>query len=252
MGYTETTGLILGRRNLFEEDQEVHLLTPDLGGVAVRAPHARRSQKTFCGRLEPPNRVNVRLYRAREGSRWTLSSVDIDEVFADLLREGSLRYRLWPLLGLYRDLYPEGKQPGDVLARLRTGLRLLEGGFRPALLVVNRLLVFTAESTGIGMPVDRCQECGQSTATAAGESWTLMPAQGLLCGTCAAAHTEEAEAVNRQQLALYRDLRDRPWKEVRKQSYDRQSLLRLESILYRLFHYHFEISLDVLQVRQKL
>jgi len=251
MGYVETRGIILGRRNLFEDDQEVRLLTPSHGGLAVRAPHARRSQKTFCGRLEPPNRVDVRLYQAREGSRWTLSSVSIDEVFAGLLRDGSLRYRLWPLLGLYRDLYPEGERPGEVLARLGTGLELLKRGFRPALLVSVRLLVFTAERTGVGLPVERCQECARPVDEEA-ENWQLLLARGALCPGCGADRDGEAEAVRAGQLTLYRRLRDRSWSALCEGSIRRRGLLRLESILYRLFHYHFDVSLDVLEVRQKL
>lgn len=252
MGYVETEGIILGRRDLFEDDQEVHLLTPSHGGLAVRAPHARRSQKTFCGRLEPPNRVDVRLYRAREGARWTLSAVSIEEVFADLLRDGSLRYRLWPLLGLYRDLYPEGDHPGEVFSRLRTGLRLLKEGFRPALMVVDRLLIFTAERTGIGLPMDRCLECGRAPAEAPEGPWRVLFARGPICGGCASGPGENAGKVSADQLVLYRHLRDRPWREVRRMSGKDESLRRLESLLYRLFHYHFEISLDVLEVRRKL
>ncbi len=247
MGYVETWGVLLGRRDVFEDDQEVTLLTPDRGCLEVRAPHARKSQQTYCGRLEPPNRVNVRLYRARENGRWTLTSAEIERVFADLMRREDLRPLLWPLLALFRDLFPEGHPPGRCLRRLVKALRLLGRNFRPPLLVVDRLLVTTARESGIAFSLEGCRSCGREEA----RSWKLAPQRGLLCEPCGPS-SERTHSLSQPVRELYRSLLNRTWAEVCADSYSTRRLGRLESLLYRLFHHHFEISLEPLKIRQSL
>ncbi|MFB6345258.1 MAG: DNA repair protein RecO [bacterium] len=258
MGYREASGLILQRRDLFENDQEIKLLT-GYGGIEARAPHARKSQKTFCGRLEPPNAVSTRLYRARKNSWWTVSSVSIETVYADLMRDDQLRYRLWPLLALFRDLFPEGEQPGTCLDHLRKALEYLKEGFRPALLVTNRVLTHLAERTGVAFETDRCTSCQQPLRETAGRTSQLIstPEAGMLCSNCVRTDSVEGGLSNQWPLSvetidLYDDLRKLQWEEVCARDYTVESLKQLEEHLYRLFRYHFEISLDTLDVRKSL
>lgn len=254
MGYRNVSGLILRRRDVFEEDQEVSILTSQ-GVLDVRAPHARKSQKTYCGRLEPPNDVSARLYRSKNHSGWVVSSVDVEDIYANLLREDSIRPRLWPLLSLYRELFPEGESPDRTLPHLKKGLRYLKEGFRPVGLVTNRTLATLAQKTGVAPEADRCADCERPLEQTREEGMDhgLSPVFGLLCGGCASDRDEESVwRMSAGATRLYKDLIDRPWSEVRAWSMGPRILDELEEVLYRLFHYHFEISLDTLRVRKSL
>lgn len=255
MGYRSTSGVILRRRDVFEDDQEVALLTPE-GVLDARAPHARRSQKTFCGRLEPPNRVTTRLYRSKQQSGWIVSEVDVGATFAELLRDESIRHRLWPLLSLYRDLFPEGESPGECLPHLVKGLRYLEEGFGPVGLVTNRILAMLAEKTGVAFEPERCASCGRSVEDAdeTRRSVTVSPVSGLICGECESGlgESDVTWSLPARAAGLYRELVNRTWEEVCARTVGRRELDDLEELLYRFFHYHFEISLETLKVRKSL
>ncbi len=245
MGYLETEGVILSRRNIFEEDQEIFVLTPR-GGFQGRAPHARGSQKTYCGRLEPPNLLNLRLYRAREHSDWIISDLNIREVFSDLLHRESLRYHLWPLLSLYRDLFPEEQPPGDCYPRLVKAFGLLKEDFDRPLVIIDRLLVKLAAFSGIAHSLRRCGGC----ATTSADEWRLDPERGLFCNDCLSGGT--GIEVPGRVLGLYRDFLDNSWPELKNKEMSAEQLENLESIMYRFFHYHFDIRLEALKVRQQL
>lgn len=255
MGYRSTSGLILRRRDVFEDDQEISLLTPE-GVLDARAPHARRSQKTFCGRLEPPNRVTTRLYRSKQQSDWIVSEVDVEATFAELLREGSIRHRLWPLLSLYRDLFPEGESPGECLPHLVKGLRYLEEDFGPVGLVTNRILAMLAEKTGVAFEPEQCSSCGRplDDLTEGQGSVTVSPLSGLLCGNCESelGDSDVTWTLSATAADLYSDLVNRTWEEVYARRMSQRELDDLEELLYRFFHYHFEISLETLKVRKSL
>lgn len=255
MGYRSSSGVILRRRDVFEDDQEVSLLTPE-GVLDARAPHARRSQKTFCGRLEPPNRVTTRLYRSKEQSGWIVSEVDVEAAFAELLRDESIRHRLWPLLSLYRDLFPEGESPGECLPHLVKGLRYLEEGFGPVGLVTNRILAMLAEKTGVAFNPQLCSVCGRSLEEYADarNSVTVSPVSGLVCGNCEAelGDSDVTWTLSANAAGLYGDLLNRTWEEVCARRMSQRQLDDLEELLYRFFHYHFEISLETLKVRKSL
>lgn len=249
MGYRETRGIILGRRNFMETDQIIHLLSPELGGVKARAPNARTSQEVYCGRLEPPNLVKIRLYQPREDARWLVSELEIAEAFAELLRDGSIRYRLWPLLALYRDLFPAGEKPHGCYERLVYGLEFIRNNSVDPLLVADRLLVKTAAETGIAPDFTVCVNCGREESN----MWRLYPARGLFCERC----FDSVEETEQHQLSgavrsLYLILENFSWEEVLGHDFDPKSLANLESLMYRFFHYHFEISLQALNVRNKL
>jgi DNA repair protein RecO len=255
VGYRSTSGVILRRRDVFEDDQEISLLTPE-GVLDARAPHARRSQKTFCGRLEPPNRVTTRLYRSKQQSDWIVSEVDVESTFAELLRDESIRHRLWPLLSLYRDLFPEGESPGECLPHLVKGLGYLEEGFGPVGLVTNRILAMLAEKTGVGFEPERCSACGRSfdDLDEAKRSVTVSPVSGLLCNECSSqlGESDVTWSLSANAADLYRDLVNRTWEEVCARRMSQRELDDLEELLYRFFHYHFEISLETLKVRKSL
>ncbi len=254
MGYRNVSGLILRRRDVFEEDQEVSILTSQ-GVLDVRAPHARKSQKTYCGRLEPPNDVSARLYRSKNHSGWVVSSVDVEDIYADLLREDSIRPRLWPLLSLYRELFPEGEPPDRTLPHLKKGLQYLKDGFRPVGMVTNRALTTLARKTGVAPEDDYCAKCERTVeqSVSDGLSHGISPVFGLLCGRCSSEFDEDPVwTLSAEATDLYRELLERSWSTVRSRSVAPRTLDALEEVIYRLFHYHFEISLDTLRVRKSL
>jgi DNA repair protein RecO len=255
MGYKNASGVILRRRDVFDDDQMISVLTSN-GCVEARAPHARKSQKTFCGRLEPPNSVSVRLYRTKNQSQWIVSSIELDQVFAELLRDHDLRRHLWPLLALFRDLFPEGESPGDCLPHLRKGLNFLLEGLRPVSLVTNRILTMVSKRSGIAFELSSCAKCGRSFEVIESENdkFGFIPETGVICGDCKTAHSDQ-EAVwtlKGSTLLLYRRLLTKEWGEVCAEPVSEQALGALEEFLYRLFHYHFEISLETLKVRKSL
>lgn len=257
MGYRDASGIVLQRRDMFENDQEVVLLTED-GGVNARAPHARKSQKTFCGRLEPPNAVEARLYRSRQNSRWTISSVTIETVYAEVMRDDRLRYRLWPLLALYRDLFPEGEEPGNCLPHLRKALEYLLEGFTPALLVTNRVLTRVAERTGVAFEAGRCSGCRRTVGEFDDvDRVVVTPREGLICPSCYGTHENERDGnegwrIRSSVIRLYESLLNLTWEEVCARKHDVEAMKELEELLYKLFRYHFEISLDTLKIRKSL
>jgi DNA repair protein RecO len=254
MGYRDASGLILRRRDVFEDDQEISLLTSS-GCVSVRAPHARRSQKTFCGRLEPPNDVVARLYRSKEQSQWVVSSLTIDDVFADLLRDRTVRDRLWPVLSLFRDLFPAGESPGHCLPHLKKGLNYLKQGFEPVSLVTNRVLAMAAKRSGIAFETADCRRCGKSFGSAGGRgSVTVTPESGIVCDGCDSDSSTNGNdwSLSLSALKLFERLTQSTWEEVCANEIRGSDLDELEEILYRLFHYHFEISLESLKVRNAL
>ncbi|MFP4687274.1 MAG: DNA repair protein RecO [bacterium] len=247
MGYFDARGIILHRRNLFENDQEVILLT-ERGGLAVRAPHARGSQKTYCGRLEAPNRVHMRLYRARPDSFWTLTSVELENVYSELLHRDDLRYHLWPLLSLFRDLFPEGEKPGSCLPRLVKAFDYLQKEYFPPELVVDRLLINIARETGIAHSLQQCSSCGAESS----KKWRLFPETGLLCHKCSPMLSEREYPVSDSVVELYRKLFNLSWADVVSCSFNPETLVELEQLMYRFFHYHFDISLKTLKIRNLL
>jgi len=254
MGYRNASGLILRRRDVFEEDQEVSILTSK-GVLDARAPHARKSQKTYCGRLEPPNDVSARLYRSKDHSSWVVNSVDVKTVYADLLREDSIRPRLWPLLALYRELFPEGEPPNRTLPHLKKGLRYLKEGFRPVGMVTNRALTTLARKTGVAPEANRCTGCERSVEKTLEEGLDhgFTPVSNLLCGECSSDYDRESIwMISAESTSFYRSLLDCPWSEIGSRAVNPRILDELEEVLYRLFHYHFEISLDTLRVRKSL
>jgi len=254
MGYKETSGLVLRRRDVFEDDQMLDLLTPE-GCLTVRAPHARRSQKTFCGRLEPPNAITTRLYQSKEHSRWIVSSIELEEVFADLIRDRSLRIHLIPAMSRFVDVFPAGESPGSCLPHFKKGLQYLKQSFQPVALVTNRILTKVAERTGVAFEVSSCGECKKVfDHESASPAPALSPESGLLCSSCRENRPENATSwtLNSKSVGLYRDLLESPWEEVRNKAIGQSALSQLEEVLYRLFHYHFEISLDTLEVRKRL
>ena len=180
MAYVSDEGMILRRKDHFDTDQLISFLTPTRGLLLVRVPHGQKSQKTHCGRLEPPNQIQARLYQSKEDGPWTLSESEIVEVYADLIGQEDVRRQLWPLISLFADLFPEGQAPGSSYQRLRYALDLLKEGFRPALLVTVRLLIKTAAESGIAFNPEACRLCGTSEAS----SWKISPERGLLCPDC--------------------------------------------------------------------
>lgn len=255
MGYRDVSGLILRRRDIYEDDQEICLLTSD-GGINVRAPHARRSQKTYCGRLEPPNAVSARLYRSKRQSDWIVNTVTVEKVFAELFRNEHVRPHLWPLLSLFADLFPEGESPGECLPHLNKGLQYLKNDFKPVALVFDRILTKATLRTGIAFETDRCANCEESvigTATA-DHHVELSPTIGLICQNCEDTNPEDSDRwdVSTGTVRLFRRLLSKTWDELCAERFEPEYMNELEDVLYRLFHYHFEISLDTLKVRQSL
>jgi len=247
MAYVSEEGIILRRQDYFDTDQLISLLTPTRGVLNVRVPHGQKSQKTHCGRLEPPNQIQARLYQSKEDGPWTLSRSEITDVYADMMGKEDLRRQLWPLISLFADLFPEGQAPGPSYQRLRQALKIIREGFRPALLVSVRLLVKTAEESGIAFDPHACRLCGTSDAP----SWTLSPELGLRCPECDGNETTEFSVTKEIRETLV-NLSEPSWSAVKRHSYSRSGLEKLEALLYRLFHYHFEISLEALEVRQVL
>lgn len=255
MGYRKFRGLILNRRDVFEDDQEISILT-ESGCFQSRVPHARRSQKSYCGRLEPPNYVSGRLYRSKKQSDWIVSSIELNEAFATLFREESVRTRLWPLLSLFRDVFPEGESPGDCFPHLKKGLTFLREGFRPSALVTNRILANTAVETGVSFSPLKCSNCErQLTDFDSSElSWEVYPTTGRLCPDCEQRQTsnDQSWSVSPETMKLFDNLITREWSRVKDRRFGNTVLRNFEEFIYRLFHYHFEISLETLKVRKTL
>ncbi|MFB6356534.1 MAG: DNA repair protein RecO [bacterium] len=245
MGYLETSGIILRRRDSYSDHQEIILFTPGEGGLSVRAPHARKSQKVYCGRLEPPNLIEARLYRSGEQVTWTLSEANIKTVFADLMREETLRYELWPLLSLYRELFPEQQLPDGCYHRFLKALRLYKSGFEPVELVSTRLLVRTAQSVGIA-PSPRCRKCGTDSS----DHWCLHFARGFFCKSHEV-EDESAKVIRQPVREWYETLLEQSWDRICESTVPLDTVKQLEEIMYRLFHYQLEVSLDTLNVRRK-
>lgn len=247
MGYWETEGIVLRRQDRFETDQFVQFLTSSRGVLSVRVPHGQKSQKTHCGRLEPPNLIRARLYQSREDGPWTLSESSISTVYADLMGEEQVKLELWPLLSLFNDLFPEGESPGQAYARFEKALRYLKRGFRPAVLISTRLLAMTARDVGIALDVSGCRDCGRDRSS----EWLVHPEKGLLCDECAPGEHNN-QVIDEDTRQLFYHLFSDEWDELTARKINTRALGDLESILYRLFHYHFEISLDTLEVRRAL
>lgn len=247
MAYRDATGLILQRRDVFEEDRQISFLTPEYGGLTVLAHHAQTSQKTYCGRLEPPNRIQARIYRPREDSTWSLSEVSIDSPYADLFHDDTRRH-LWPLLALHRDLIEAGTEAQAPYHRLDRGLALLREGFEPERLVVVRILARLAVTEGLELPFERCVHCGDTPS----EPAFVALDHGVVCGQCR--NTAEGDLVRLEPgvLSFFQQVRDLPWEELLDRSVTGNVLAETESLLYRLFHYHFSISTDALNVRNQL
>ncbi len=248
MGYREVKGVILGRQESFDTDQEIFLLTREEGCLPVRAPHAQSSQKTYCGRLEPPNLIQTRLYRSRQNSGWTLSELEIDTPFAGWINETQSRRHLWPLLSLHRDLFPEGESPGPGYTRLIEGLKIICAGTVDTLLTVNRILVQSARQAGVEPDFSHCFNCEREKS----RLWRLTPGRGLLCERCfdvaAGNEVQFGDAVR----AAYESFSFSPWDEVKNIKFDRKTLVNLESLMYRFLHYHLDISLEAYQVSKSL
>lgn len=247
MGYQSKEGILLRRKSYFDTDQLVEFFTPDHGVLSVRVPYGQKSQKTHCGRLEPPNLLQARLYQSREDGPWTLSESEVVTVYADLMTEEDICQELWPLLSLYSDLYPEGQPPGDSYRRFRKGLDLLKQGFRPALLIANRLLIKSLEESGVALQLQACSRCGNERS----DRWTVSPEIGLLCENCSVSEAVGYDLSFSTREALLH-LSQEQWREVTSESYARTDLEKAEVLLYRLLHFHFEISLETLKVRQSL
>jgi DNA repair protein RecO len=247
MGYHETEGIVLRRQDRFETDQFIQLLTEHRGVLSVRVPHGQKSQKTHCGRLEAPNHVDARLYQSREDGPWTLSESRISTVFADLMANKGVKKFLWPLIALFDDLFPEGQSPGRSYQRFKKALSLLKDGVRPALLVADRLLVKTALEMGVAIDPSRCLECGTTEA----DGWSLAPDRGLFCESCEP-DVETTYELDGDARQCYQWFLEDEWGELAARELRMGSLRDVESLMYRLFHYHFEISLETLKVRQSL
>ncbi len=247
MGYRGIEGIILRRRDIFENDQEITLLTAGEGGLKLQAKHGRSSQKIYCGRLEPPNLVRLTYYQSREQSAKIISRLRIVEPFAELFDRSSIRRFIWPLLSLYADLFPEGKGPEDCYQRFITGLKLLGGG-APPVLVATRILVRTAVETGISPDFQGCCNCGE---TAAG-SWVLSPDRGLYCPVCRPAVKPEEFTLPADLRRAYMVLEKVRWNRINSFILTEETLVNLESLLYRFFHYHFDISMLAFQLRNSL
>lgn len=246
MGYRQVEGVVLRRQDRFETDQFIQFLTKNHGVLSVRVPHGQKSQKTHCGRLEPPNLIDARLYQSREDGPWTLSESSIATVYAELMADEEVKKELWPLLSLFDDLFPEGQTPGQSYHRFKKALRMLKDGFRPAVLIASRLLVRTAREVGITVAPTRCRQCDAETS----DQWVIDPERGLFCGECGDVSTEFR--IDERARRTYEWLLMDEWEELAARELAVGALGEIESVLYRLFHYHFEISLDTLNVRQSL
>jgi len=248
LGYREIEGIVLGRRESFDTDQEIYLLTRREGSMQVRAPHAQASQKTYCGRLEPPNLLQTRLYRSRRNSRWTLSQLEIVTPFASLMEHPECRRHLWPLLSLHRDIFPEGEASGPGYRRLIEGLKIMQNSSVGPLLIVDRILVQTARQAGVEPDFSRCFFCDSQRS----RLWRLRPGRGLLCERCfdgaSASDIQFGDAVR----AAYESFSSLAWEEVKNIRFNRKTLVNLESLMYRFFHYHLDISLDAYRVSKSL
>lgn len=253
MGYLETEGIILQRRDIFENDQQIQILTKGDGCIKARVPHARKSQKTFCGRIEPPNLVNARIYQAKDNGRWTLSTVSIRRKYAEILRNNTIQYQLWPILSLFMDLFPEGKAASTNYTNLKKSLTRMASD-ESALKISVQLLIYTAENAGVGFSVSECTKCSGTPKEIMQESdsdlWGLKYTGGILCPDCMNSSRSVDLEIDSRLIKYYVNLRNRARGNA--EAFKDSFLRELESILYKSLHYHFDISLETLKVRNSL
>lgn len=82
MRHTTSTGIIIRKRNVGEQDQFVTFFSPELGKIEVVARGARKSNSSFTGHIELLNVCEFQVYKSARRS--TLTQCQIQQSFKNV------------------------------------------------------------------------------------------------------------------------------------------------------------------------
>lgn len=82
MRHTTSTGIIIRKRNIGEQDQFVTFFSPELGKIEVIARGARKSNSSFTGHIELLNVCEFQVYKSAHRS--TLTQCQIQQSFKNV------------------------------------------------------------------------------------------------------------------------------------------------------------------------
>lgn len=173
-----TDALVLRLTPFREADLVVHLLTRDLGVIALLARGARKSQRRFGGALDYFCHLQADLRPARAGMG-TLQQVELRRAFEGVRGDVERYYLGCHFLEVVRRGAKEGDPAPELFDLVVHALAALDRSSHPS--SVRRVFQVRAlEAFGYGPALASCFSCGRSLEQAA---W-VSSGQGVLCTHC--------------------------------------------------------------------
>lgn len=208
MRYISTTGIILKKRNIGEQDQYVTLFSPTLGKIDARAKGSRKITSSFMGHLETLNVCVFQLYK--NGSHFTITQCQVQESFKKIREQLKQTFLSLHLIEIFLTM-AQSEENGEELFELLTGtLKKLDRENKNSLYLEN----FKIKILTIAGALPNVSRCGNCDIRWQPGSMIQMDQEGhIFCQSCA---PERSMLIPFNTMKLIHFLKDAPFHQVQK------------------------------------
>lgn len=178
----KTEAVILSKMNYGDTSNIISVYTKDYGKLSVIIKGARSSKSKSGLIADPPNHVQIVIYKKDTRDIQILSSIDMISYFPKMKEDiGRLRFS-FAIIELVKKLTPENETNLRLFNGLSRILSLIDSSDENPKILFGRFFLFFLKEIGYEVQLGKCASCGRNDLTEENLGYNFE--LGVICGNC--------------------------------------------------------------------
>ena len=178
----KTEAVILSKMNYGDTSNILSVYTKDYGKLSVIIKGARSSKSKSGLIADPPNHVQIVLYKKDTRDIQVISSIDMISYFPKMKEDIERLKYSFAIIELVKKLTPENETNLRLFSGLSRILSLIDSSDENPKILFGRFFLFFLKEIGYEVQLGQCASCERTDLT--GESLGYNFELGIICGNC--------------------------------------------------------------------
>ncbi len=187
-GIIKTEAVVLSKIDYSNSSKIVHLYTKEFGKISAIVKAGRSSKSKIGMMVDPPNYLNIIIYKKDTREIQLLSNADIISHYPKLKEDFDKLKYCYAILELLNNLTSENESNEKMFRGVIKILSLFNEGKEIPGILFGRFFLFFLKEIGYELIIDNCTFCGKKNLPAGDYAFNFH--LGVLCDECRKEHIE--------------------------------------------------------------
>lgn len=201
----KTEAIVLTKINYSESSNIVSLFTKDYGRLSAIVKGGRRPKSKISSVVDPPNHINIVLYKKESREVQLISEADIIDHYPKIKADLEKIKYAFAIIELVKNLTPEREAHEKLFRGIVRIFSLIDSSNQSLKILFGRFFLFFLSEIGYEIQIDRCASCGKSNLEDQKLSYNFE--NGILCEDCKSNYIESF-SIDRELFNLLKSLKN--------------------------------------------